>query len=364
MSSLLNEPVYCVECYPFQEAPSNFIAFAGDSTLKVHTYEIKKTSSIDVACSFVEDIAVIDLEKGRVEAIAFAPLSATGRSLTICTIDNDRSLQVYQRNIDGLMEKKLELSKIHAFDINDVVVVNERSGDVKVATGSDDHTCRIVSLVDESIVVHRFQSSIMAVDSIDEKLLVAEQSGYLHLFDLRQDASKAAQKLHTSFDRPNTFVNLDDSVVGLSRRRNLPRPIAPLLDAHIHPLDMNKIGAVAGNHYFLWDLRNGLEPLDHNVAHMPGARYFRWSPCPDNIFATASSYDTIKIWKADTNSTSSGATLLQVHKQDYRIGGLTWTNYHSQNMQQHMSTNDLQIGQEPKCCVSGGDRKLHFYVTY
>jgi hypothetical protein len=122
------------------------------------------------------------------------------------------------------------------------------------------------------------------------------------------------------------------------------------------------VGAVAGNHYFMWDLRQAQEPLDHNVAHMPGAKYFRWAPSTDYTFATASGFDTIKIWKADGQS--NGASLLQTHKQDYRIGGLSWANYRPQKTQQHMNTNNLQTRQDPLCCVSGGDRKLHFYVTF
>jgi hypothetical protein len=56
-------------------------------------------------------------------------------SSRLCTVNNDRSLKVYQQNGNN-MERKLNLEKVHSFEINDVVIIHGGSGDIKVATGS------------------------------------------------------------------------------------------------------------------------------------------------------------------------------------------------------------------------------------
>jgi WD40 repeat protein len=218
---------------------------------------------------------------------------------------------------------------------------------------ADDKTCRLLSLLTTESIPQKFASSVVAVDSAQDKLLVGEQNGQLHMFDLRQDTNTTAIKFHT--EKPEPVLEQEDEFsIGFG---NTTKPIAPLRDAHIHPLNEHLVGGVAGNHYFLWDLRNPGTTLDHNVAHMPGAKHFRWAPTNDHTFATASGFDTIKIWKANNGK---NASLLQTHKQDYRVGGLAWTNYKVGNDEDVLQAKKS----EPLCCVSGGDRKLHFYVTF
>ncbi len=53
----------------------------------------------------------------------------------LCTVHNDKSLQVYQYN-GHEMEKKLDIPTVHDFDINDIAIVTSRTGDIRVATVS------------------------------------------------------------------------------------------------------------------------------------------------------------------------------------------------------------------------------------
>ncbi|KAL0483445.1 nuclear pore complex protein Nup37 [Acrasis kona] len=388
---LINEPVQVVECYPFEDIPSNYIAFSGENTLSVHRYEIKKNDNGEVSCIFLggedpeseiykNNKVVVSTGQSYITAISFAPLDSTQKHLTLCTVNSDRSLNIYQSLGESLkdFELKLTLFEQHSSDINDATFIYDRPEDLKIASGGDDRYLRITSLVNQTLLKERlFQSSITSLDSFGTTLLVAEQNGSLHIFNTQDDLyTQTTIKLSIGANVPSLTssdpTQSDDEMstneeedtsdrFAVGKPKRTPHNVSPLMDASIHPLYQNIIGCVSGDHYFIYDMGNPKLPLDHGVAHISGAKYFRWAPTLDMTFATGSSYDVVKIWKVKEGQR---ATVMQTHKQDYRIGGMSWTNYETHANLQQLNKNEIQVGEEAKYCVVGGDRKIHLYVTH
>ncbi|XP_073476420.1 nucleoporin Nup37 isoform X2 [Aquarana catesbeiana] len=60
----------------------------------------------------------------------------------------------------------------------------------------------------------------------------------------------------------------------------------PLMSADWCLKNTFRVGAVAGNDWVIWEMPRSSYPQDNKPSHADRARFFRWSKCNENLFAT------------------------------------------------------------------------------
>ncbi|XP_062990622.1 nucleoporin Nup37 [Elgaria multicarinata webbii] len=306
--------VHVVEFNPFESGTvESLIAYGGTNYVVVGT------------CRFQEEDAEVEgiqyktlrmFHHGiRVDAIAWSPetrLDTLPPQIRFCTAAADRKLRLFTSDLQEKDEYKILAG--HSDYINDLVF-SPKDGQ-EIASVSDDHTCRVWDLEGNLRAYFVLRSPGMSVGWHPEdafKLMVAEKNGTIRFYDLVTH----------------------QAVLSLTTDQT------PLMSANWCLKNTFKVGAVAGNDWFIWDITRSSYPLEKRPVHADRARLFRWSRVNENLFGTTG---------YPGKMTSQLLVHHLGHPQPILIGsasvgsGLTW----------HRTL---------PLCVVGGDHKLFFWVT-
>ncbi|XP_066490301.1 nucleoporin Nup37 isoform X1 [Tiliqua scincoides] len=306
--------VHVVEFNPFDSGiAESLIAYGGNNYVVVGTCRFQEE---DAEVEGIQYKTLMTFDHGiRVDAIAWSPetrLDALPPQIRFCTAASDRKLRLFTSDLQA--KNEYETFEGHSDYINDLVFSpKEGQG---IASVSDDHTCRVWDLEGNVRACFVLRSPGMSVGWHPEdafKLMVAEKNGTIRFYDLV--THQAILSLTT------------DQI--------------PLMSAHWCLKNTFKVGAVAGNDWFIWDITRSSYPLDKIPVHADRARLFRWSRINENLFATIG---------YPGKMTSQLLIHHLGHPQPVLIGsapvgsGLTW----------HRTL---------PLCAMGGDHKLFFWVT-
>ncbi|XP_063164371.1 nucleoporin Nup37 [Candoia aspera] len=305
--------VHVVEFNPFDcGTAESLIAYGGNNYVVVGT------------CRFQEEDATVEgiqyktlrtfQHESRVDAIVWSPetrFDALPPHIRFCTAAADRKLRLFTSDLKDKNEYKT--LEGHSDYINDLVFSPNGQ---EIASVSDDHTCRVWDLEGNLRAYFVLRSPGMSVGWHPEdafKLMVAEKNGTIRFYDLVTH----------------------QAILSLTTDQT------PLMSASWCLKNTFKVGAVAGNDWFIWDITRSSYPLDKRPVHADRARLFRWSRVNENLFAT-------------TGYPGKMISQLLVHHlghpQPILIGsaplgsGLTW----------HRTL---------PLCAMGGDHKVFFWVT-
>ncbi|XP_025027163.1 nucleoporin Nup37 isoform X2 [Python bivittatus] len=288
--------VHVVEFNPFDSGTAeSLIAYGGNNYVVVGT------------CRFQEEDAAVEgiqyktlrtfQHESRVDAIVWSPetrFDALPPHIRFCTAAADRKLRLFTSDLKDKNEYKT--LEGHSDYINDLVFSPNGQ---EIASVSDDHTCRVWDLEGNLRAYFVLRSPGMSVGWHPEdafKLMVAEKNGTIRFYDLVTH----------------------QAILSLTTDQT------PLMSASWCLKNTFKVGAVAGNDWFIWDITRS-----------------RWSRVNENLFAT-------------TGYPGKMISQLLVHHlghpQPILIGsaplgsGLTW----------HRTL---------PLCAMGGDHKVFFWVT-
>lgn len=251
----------------------------------------------------------------RVDSLAWSPetrLDKLPQVIRFCTSAADCKLRL----VTSDLKENLEVKTIegHTSYINHLVF--EPTEGKQIASVSDDHTCRLWDLDGNQTALFKLRSPGMSVcwhPAEVLKLMVAEKRGTVRFYDLLSQQA---------------ILSLDCGQIPLmSADWCLPNPI--------------KVGAVVGTDWVIWDVTRSSYPQRKKPCHVDRAHLLRWSRANENLFST-------------TGCPGKIHSQLQVHHLSHpqpviigssRVGGgLSW----------HRSL---------PLCVTGGDRKLSFWMT-
>ncbi|XP_043943679.1 nucleoporin Nup37 [Protopterus annectens] len=305
--------VYVVEFSPFECGKAEtLIAYGGSSYIVIGTCRFQEEDSE------VEGIEYKSLRTfhhgARVDAIAWSPESRLDAlpQLRFCTAGGDQKLRIFASDLRDRNEFKAIGE--HTDYINDLVY-DPRDGK-QIASVSDDHTCRIWDLDGNQKASFMLRSPGMSVCWHHEeafKLMVAEKSGVIRFYDIIAHQA---------------ILSVECGQL-------------PLMSADWCLGNTLKVGAVAGNDWIIWDISRSSCPQEKRPAHFDRARKFRWSRANENLFATTG-------YPGKINSQIHIHHL--GHPQPILLGatsvgsGLSW----------HRTL---------PLCVTGGDRRLSFWMT-
>ncbi|XP_005800016.2 nucleoporin Nup37 isoform X1 [Xiphophorus maculatus] len=306
--------VHVVEFSPFSSgSPASLLAFSGNLYVVVGTCLFQEE---DVEVNGVQFNALRVFHHDiQVEALAWSPESRLDRIPTIrfCTAAADRKLRLLTSDLKD--QNEFKVMEGHSSYINHLVF--EPTEGKRIASVSDDHTCRLWDLDGNETAVLRLHSPGMSVcwhPQEEFKLMVAEKKGTIRFYDLVTQQA---------------ILSLDSGHSG------------PLMSADWCLTNTIKVGAVVGNDWLIWDITRSSYPQEKRPAHKDKARLFRWSFVNENLFATTGCPGKI----------SSQVFIHHLgHPQPVMIGsspvgsGLSWHRM-------------LPL------CVVGGDRKLCFWMT-
>ncbi|KAL9649026.1 hypothetical protein ABK040_008403 [Willaertia magna] len=350
----INQVVHDVQCYPFHDVSfqRNYILLGGENgSVCLSTYQINTNNKNSTICDISKPLFETQPTTSRITKVAFAPLQWTDFKLTFCTVDSSNSIKIYRSkqkvhlsllsNITSSDSIEFELitniSSLHKQYINNVCFSQTDSG-LHICTVSDDHRCLATNIESlESKVLYECESPLVSINlrTANEIVLGEQYPGRVLIMDLRIPYKKPVITL-----KPTAKNNRTQSL--------------GLFDTDVHVTRNEWIGTAIGKEFSIFDCTNPLKPLLQQEAHTSsGCKHFRFSPPSFNashlVFATSNQYDTVKIWDA----TTSEATPI-TFKQNYRIGGMTWTNTLT-------SSSDVSLRKLP-CLLTGGDSKLHCYA--
>ncbi|KAJ7329078.1 hypothetical protein JRQ81_015252 [Phrynocephalus forsythii] len=306
--------VHVVEFSPFESGTAeSLIAYGGNNYVVVGT------------CRFQEEDAEVEgiqyktqrifYHGIRVDAIAWSPetrLDALPPQIRFCTAAADKKLRLFTSDLQE--SNTCKILEGHSDYVNDLVFSPQ--GGQEIASVSDDHTCRIWDLEGNQRVHFVLRSPGMSVSWHPEdelKFMVAEKNGTIRFYDLRTH----------------------QAILSLTTDQT------PLMSASWCFKNTYKVGAVAGNDWLLWDITRSSYPAEKRPIHADRARLFRWSKVNESLFATTG-------YPGKMNSQLLVHHL--GHPQPILIGsvpvgsGLTW----------HRTLS---------LCATGGDHKIHFWVT-
>uniref|UniRef100_A0A8D0CC78 Nucleoporin Nup37 n=1 Tax=Salvator merianae TaxID=96440 RepID=A0A8D0CC78_SALMN len=308
------DSVHVVEFNPFESGTAeSLIAYGGNNYVVIGSCRFQEE---DTEVEGIQFKTLKLLQHGvRVDAIAWSPetrLDALPPVIRFCTAAADKKLRIFYSDLQDTNEYKLLDG--HSDYINDLVF-SPKEGQ-EIASVSDDHTCRVWDLEGNLKASFVLRSPGMSVGWHPEdpfKLMVAEKNGAIRFYDLVTH----------------------QAVLSLTTNQT------PLMSANWCLKNTFKVGAVAANDWFIWDITRSSYPLDKRPVHADRARLFRWSRVNENLFATTG-------YPGKMNSQLLVHHL--GHPQPLLIGsaaigsGLSW----------HRTL--------PICAV-GGDHKLFFWVT-
>ncbi|KAK9400030.1 nucleoporin Nup37-like [Crotalus adamanteus] len=290
----------------------SLIAYGGNNYVVVGTCRFQEE---DTAVEGIQYKTLRTFQhESRVDAIVWSPetrLDAVPPHIRFCTAAADRKLRLFTSDLRDKNEYKT--LEGHSDYINDLVFSPKGQ---EIASVSDDHTCRVWDLEGHLRAYFVLRSPGMSVGWHPEdafKLMVAEKNGTIRFYDLVTH----------------------QAILSLTTDQT------PLMSASWCLKNTFKVGAVAGNDWFIWDITRSSYPLDKRPVHADRARLFRWSRVNENLFAT-------------TGYPGKMISQLLVHHlghpQPILIGsaplgsGLTW----------HKTL---------PLCAMGGDHKVYFWVT-
>ncbi|XP_076153524.1 nucleoporin Nup37 isoform X1 [Alosa pseudoharengus] len=306
--------VHVVEFSPFESGSAgSLLAYGGNLFVVV------------AVCRFQEeDLEVEGLEFDtlrvfhhgvRIDTLAWSPesrLDKLPQVIRFCTAAADSKLRLLTSDLKDSHEVK-EIEG-HTSYINHLVF--EPTEGKQIASVSDDHTCRVWDLDGNETALFKLRSPGMSVcwhPAEVLKLMVAEKRGAIRFYDL---VSQQA------------ILSLDCGQI-------------PLMSADWCLANSIKVGAVVGTDWVIWDVTRSSYPQRKKPCHVDRARLFRWSRANENLFSTTGCPGKI----------SSQLLVHHLsHPQPVMIGsstvggGLSW----------HRSL---------PLCVTGGDRKLSFWMT-
>nr|XP_028601881.1 nucleoporin Nup37 [Podarcis muralis] len=306
--------VHVVEFNPFESGTAeSLIAYGGNNYVVIGTCRFQDE---DTEVEGIQYKTLRVFHHGiRVDVIAWSPetrLDALSPQIRFCTAAADKKLRLFTSDLqENNGYKTLEG---HSDYINDVVF-SPKEGQ-EIASVSDDHTCRVWDLEGNLTTDFVLRSPGVSVGWHPEdafKLMVAEKNGTIRFYDLVTH----------------------QAILSLTTDQT------PLMSANWCLKNTFKVGAVAGNDWFIWDITRSSYPLDKRPVHADRARLFRWSRVNENLFATTG---------YPGKMTSQLLVHHLGHPQPILIGsapvgsGLTW----------HRTL--------PLCAV-GGDHKLFFWMT-
>ncbi|XP_072856126.2 nucleoporin Nup37 [Pogona vitticeps] len=306
--------VHVVEFSPFESGTAeSLIAYGGNNYVVVGTCRFQEE---DVEVEGIQYKTQRIFHHGiRVDAIAWSPetrLNALPPQIRFCTAAADRKLRLFTSDLQE--SDTYKVLEGHSDFVNDLVF--SPKGGQEIASVSDDHTCRVWDLEGNLRVYFVLHSPGMSVNWHPEdelKLMVAEKNGTIRFYDLRTH----------------------QAILSLTTDQT------PLMSASWCLKNTFKVGAVAGNDWFIWDITQSSYPAEKRPVHADRARLFRWSKVNENLFATTG-------YPGKMNSQLLVHHL--GHSQPILIGsvpvgsGLTW----------HRTLS---------LCAMGGDHKILFWVT-
>ncbi|XP_063783872.1 nucleoporin Nup37 [Pseudophryne corroboree] len=306
--------VHVVEFNPFDSGdPGSLLAYGGNNYVVITSCRFQEEDS---TINGIEFKTLKTFQHGaRVDAIAWSPETRCDTlipHLRFCTAAGDKTIKIFTSDFQDQNEYKV--IEGHSGYINDVVFCSYEGSEI--ASVSDDHTCRIWDLVGNQIAKFMLRSPGMSVAWHPEeafKLMVAEKSGTIRFYELTTNQA---------------ILSLESMQM-------------PLMSADWCLRNAFKVGAVAGNDWVFWEMPRSSYPQDNKPVHPDRARYFRWSKCNENLFAT-------------TGCPGKTNTQLLIHHLGHPHPILVGTAPVGSGLSWHRSL---------PLCVIGGYRKLLFWLT-
>ncbi|XP_073476419.1 nucleoporin Nup37 isoform X1 [Aquarana catesbeiana] len=251
--------IHVVEFNPFDSvSPGSLIAYGGNDYVAIASCRFQEE---DTSVNGIEfKILKTFHHEVRVDAITWSPetrYDTLTPVLRFCTAAGDKTLRIFTSDFHE--ENKCQIIDGHSGYINDVVFCSCEGNDI--ASVSDDHTCRIWDLGGNQIAMFMLRSPGMSVAWHPEeafKLMVAEKTGTIRFYDLTTHQA---------------ILSLESMQV-------------PLMSADWCLKNTFRVGAVAGNDWVIWEMPRSSYPQDNKPSHADRARFFRWSKCNENLFAT------------------------------------------------------------------------------
>lgn len=228
--------------------------------------------------------------ESRCSALAIAPeTSLQCKNITVCGAYSDFSLRVYKSDLQE--NNTVQVLRGHTSYINDVTYDHE--GEF-FASVSDDHSCRIWNCKQDSqLIIFYLKSAGISVKchpDEQEKILVAEKNGLIHLFNLKTE----------------------QAILSLDSKRT------PLIKVDWSLSNSAYIAALIPGEIVLLDLRRPSRPIETKQIHEDGGLDVSFSSKNEQIIASVGRPNmTLKVLCFKTNT-----LLIEAPLKLY--GGMNW----------------------------------------
>ncbi|XP_001359989.3 nucleoporin Nup37 [Drosophila pseudoobscura] len=245
----LNEQIQCYEICA-NDFACNLIAVALERRICLIVVGLPEESG-EFLWHHLQDLELGDRDGRFVSAITFSPdtsLNSTPNNVTFCAaLGTD--MKIFRTDVDQY--NTFDTLKGHTDYVNDISWVCEG---VFLASVSDDFTCRFWSTAAEAenVITFCLSSAGMSIKSHpddNEKVLVAEKRGIIHLYNVRQN---------------QTVLSVES-------------PKFPLMSADWAQSNRLFVSALAGGDVITWDLNRPFVPADVKQIHEDGGRVVRFS---------------------------------------------------------------------------------------
>ncbi|XP_064397452.1 nucleoporin Nup37-like isoform X2 [Halichondria panicea] len=255
----LDESCTCLAFSPYKESAA-LLAVGGQSRITV-----KDSSSVGSLLDSLSLSTVFSLLCGDgvgVSHFSWSPDTAhtedgSGRYVFCTTGHSHQTITVYRCDVDSTTTESLPG---HTSYINDLTFHPCDSS--LLASVGDDRICRVWDLNEGQVRSEfRLKSPGVAVKWHPQdpaKLLVAEKSGRVRLYDLATEVPIMCLETGT----------------------------APLMSVDWSPSNSLYVGGVASGSWFVWDVSQSSRPLECRSVYQGPSSLFSWCPQSEGVFAT------------------------------------------------------------------------------